>query len=233
MQSRQNTLRKRPRARLRFSLRTVLLLTVVLSVWLAHQTNRVRRQVAAVKAIHDLRGEIRYDYEPSQEERQAQVANARIRGLPPPNFTNEADGPKWLRQLVGDDYFRSVVEVRLEVRQKVRYVDEPMLEHLSSLPDLEVVDLGTSEILDSDLRRIGDITSLRRLSFSGYHISDAGMAHLHSLHQLDRLNVDNNRKVTPAAVVRLQEHLPACAVCLGKPYWSDEPDKWWPAKSSE
>jgi len=84
----------KPRRRwFQFSLRTLLVLLTVLCVWLGVTVNRARKQREAVAAIEALGGYVRYEYQYGS-------------GQEPP-------GPKWLRELIGEEYFVSVVYVVL------------------------------------------------------------------------------------------------------------------------
>ena len=66
---------------LTFSLRTLFLALTALAVWLGIVVNRAREQREAVKAIEALGGAIEYE---------------------------RTAGPKWLRQLIGDEYLQEV-----------------------------------------------------------------------------------------------------------------------------
>ena len=46
-----------------FSVRFLLLLTAAVAVWLGFTMKRVRDKEEAVRAIHDLGGTVRYDYQ--------------------------------------------------------------------------------------------------------------------------------------------------------------------------
>ena len=91
----------RPRRRwYQFTLRTLLIVMTLASVglsWFAVKLQQARRQRAAVEAIEKAGGWVEYDYE--------------LRTRPP----SDADppGPAWLRNLLGIDFFATVVEIRL------------------------------------------------------------------------------------------------------------------------
>ena len=80
----------KPRRRwFQFSLRTLLVAVAVVAVRLALTANAARKQRAAVAAIEALGGSVRYEHEQNSPS---------LEPLP---------GPKWLRELVGEEYFDS------------------------------------------------------------------------------------------------------------------------------
>lgn len=94
---------------LQSSLRSFLILLTALAVWLGVVVQRAREQRETVKAIEALGGRVTYDWKLSGFEG---CSVGLPRGpLPEPH------GPRWLRQLVGDEYFQ---EVRL-----VKFPGEP------------------------------------------------------------------------------------------------------------
>ena len=93
---------RKPRRRFRFqySLRSLMLLVLLASLgmsWYAVRAKKAREQKAAVEEIRKLGGMVHYDY-------LGGVRSSRPRADPP--------GPAWLRNLLGDDFVATVVEVR-------------------------------------------------------------------------------------------------------------------------
>jgi len=98
-----------------FSLRTLFVLVTVLCVWLAVTANRARNQREAVAAIEELGGSVRYEYQNS--------------------FGQEPPGPKWLRELVGEEYFVSVVDVFLH---NTKVTDNGVKKLQQALPNCQI-----------------------------------------------------------------------------------------------
>lgn len=120
----------KPRRRwLQFRLRTIFVLLTILGLWLGVQANRAQRQRRAVDAILDRGGQVQYDYEFDEDGHEIWLAE-------PP----EPPGPKWLRTLVGDDYFRTVVDVTF------RTATDADMEGLAALTDLIELDLIGAEV---------------------------------------------------------------------------------------
>ena len=91
---------------LRFSLRTLLVVMTVLCVWLGFKVNAARRQKEAVEAILKAGGEIFFDYQLEPPTGQPDKFNFDFdQNVSPP-------GPAWLREQLGEEYFREVYAVR-------------------------------------------------------------------------------------------------------------------------
>jgi hypothetical protein len=90
----------KPRRRwFRFSLRTLLIAVTLLCVWLGYETTQAVRQRRAVELVNGIGGEIYYAHQ-----RDAKGNN---------NPMLDPWAPRWLRELVGEDYFVTVSEVHI------------------------------------------------------------------------------------------------------------------------
>ena len=161
---------RRYRPRLRFSLRSMLVLVglaAALCGWVAAERNRADLQDSLIEAFGE-------------------------EGM---SLWVERRAPKWLDLFESDRYRRHVVGAELEVIAKSKYVDDPdseaLLEQLAQMPDLQYLSLETY-LLNS--RRIEAIGKLRRLETlwigvaeltrdSGQRLGDAlgGMRRLRTL----------------------------------------------------
>ena len=86
------------RWRFQYSLRTLLLLTVIVSIWcswFAVQMQHARRQRAVAEAIKNCSGWVAYGYQLDQK----------------PNA--QPPGPAWLHHLLGVDFLSTIIDVRL------------------------------------------------------------------------------------------------------------------------
>ena len=86
------------RRRQRFSLRAMILVILVIGIWLGWQVNRAREQREAVAAVRRYGGEVHYEHE---------FFDGKLKS------GRNGWGPRWLRQLVGEEFFRQVRHVRL------------------------------------------------------------------------------------------------------------------------
>ena len=176
------------RLRFQFSIRSLLLLTVVVAIpcsWLAKEREQARKQQAAVEAIKKLAGEVNYDYE-------FDASWSPINGAQPP-------GPTWLRRLLGDDFFANVVEVMLMERA----VTDADLEQLEELTRLQALDLGETKVTDAGLEHLKGLCQLRVLGLEHTEVTDAGLEHLKGLSRLEVLNLAQT-DVTDAGLEHLK-----------------------------
>ena len=179
-----------PRRRFRYSLRTLLLVFLVVSLGLGWFTARMRkaaRQRAAVSAITSLSGVVSFDDEPAEFE-----------GPPA-----RSPAPRWLKDLLGDDFFRTAV--------RVLAFNNGTMEYVADLPELRRLDFVGSPATDAGLVHVRWLSRLEELNLADTQITDAGLEHLQSLTRLRRLHL-RGTQVTDAGVKRLQQALPDCQI---------------------
>ncbi len=86
------------RRRFKISLRTLMILILVLGIGLGWQVNKAREQLAAVAAVEKKGGWAHFDYE---------FVNGKL------TSGREPRAPRWLRSLIGDVFFREITQVSL------------------------------------------------------------------------------------------------------------------------
>ena len=141
------------------------------------------RQRRAVQAIRQVGGTVEYE---TDDNRQALVR-----------------APQWLQTMIGEDYFRKVIEVSLRSKQ----ISDSDLEHLNGLTSLRRLDLAYTQCSDTGLEHLNRLTALQTLDLSSTQISDAGLAHLQRLTALQWFDV-NDTKISGAGLEHLKP-LPA------------------------
>ena len=204
------------RVRFQFSIRSLLVLTVAVAIpcsWLAVEMKEAREQRAAVEEIRKLGGGVYalYDYEFTS--------------------TQQPPGPVWLRRLLGDDCFVSVVKVMLADTR----ITDVWLGRLKGWTRLQELELSKSKITDAGLKHLKGLTQLRQLFLGGTKVTDAGLEHLRGLMQLQDLRLNGTQvtdagleclkglpqlrvfvldgtHVTDAGVQRLRQALPKCYI---------------------
>lgn len=203
----------KPRRWIQFSVRTVVLVTMLLGIGLGLVTNRARRQREAVRAIEGVGGSFFYDY---------QKASAKRPNVFQPKAP--APGPEWLRRLIGPEYFHDVVMVNL--REKA-ITDEhlkelrklPKLEnlnlihtqitskgsvHLAELRNLKYLALSNTQFDDSGLERLAHLDKMYALLLDGTNVTDAGLKHLEGMTNLEEWLGLSDTKVSDAGLRHLK-----------------------------
>jgi Leucine rich repeat len=205
---------KRKRRWFQFSLRSLLIVTMIVAVgsgWLGRKIERKRIEREAVAGIEASGGSVWYDYQQGQ--------------------FSEPSGPVWLRGLLGNDFFSEVVKAHLvgntigdaglanvmglprlqSLELPGAYVNEAGVAHIKNLAQLESLDLSTTNVTDAELANIKDLPRLRSLDLSSTNVTDAGLANLKILSQLRVLKLKYT-KVTDAGLKSLQQALPNCRI---------------------
>jgi hypothetical protein len=155
--------------------------------WFTARLRKAQRQREAVRTIVSLSGLVVFDDQPDD-----------LAAAP-----TTSPVPRWLRNLLGDDFFRTAVHV-------VAFNDASM-EAVRELPELRRLDFVGGPATDAGLAHVGRLSRLEKLNLSDTQITDAGLEHLQGLTQLRELCLRGTR-VTNEGVNRLRESLPNCAV---------------------
>ena len=149
------------RWRFQFGILSLLLLVVAVAVpcsWLATEMKKAKTQREAVAAITRLCKTVQYDY-------QCDTSGDNIPGAQPP-------GPQWFRNLLGEDFFASVVYVDLSPGTVI-FVGLGRTEELRLLQEGHIND--QSRVTDADLKHLNGLTELLRLNLNEAAITDAGL----------------------------------------------------------
>jgi hypothetical protein len=123
---------------LRFSVRGLIVLVLVVGAGLGWLVREARIQRDAVAAIKRAGGSVRYDWE-------WRNGNAAPRNCP----------PKWLEDSLGVDYFGQVVVVALTPS-----APDAALAHIGRLHGLVSLTLRESSVCDAGLAHLKDLTNL-------------------------------------------------------------------------
>ncbi len=173
------------RWRFQFSLRSLLVLVLVVAIpcsWLAEE---MRHGVVEAMEIKTLGGQVEYDYELQD------FGNPSARADPP--------GPAWLSNLLGVNPFATVVRVRLESAS----VTDASLKHLKGLTQLQALSLAGTKVTDTGLEHLRGLTELKALNLVGTQVTDAGLEHLRGLTRLQSLYLASTQ-VTGAGLEHLK-----------------------------
>jgi hypothetical protein len=143
------------------------------------------RQRNIVEGIRGIGGEVEYDDEFDRSGDQ-------------PGW-REPSGPKWLRKLLGHDFFSGVCVVVLANDR----VTNGHLERISTLKGLQWLSLQDASITDTGLEQLKGLTQLTLLDLGNTQVTDAGVGQLKGLSQLTILNLCGTQ-VTDAGVGQLK-----------------------------
>ncbi len=185
---------KSRRPSFRFSLRFLLLLIAAIAIPLGWKMNRVHNQRLVLAMVKELNGEVLFDFQVT----------------PPP--WNESSGPRWLKNLVGDDIFTNVHSVTIEnssatddtlasivtlphlehVRILSDGVSDAGLLHLARAKDLTALEIGSKKLTAASFATLTGLKRLNKLSLGLWEpqITDAGLLHISELAHLEMLTID-------------------------------------------
>ena len=164
-----------------FSLRSLMLLVVVIAIPLAWKVNRARNQrivVAELEKLNAVRDgiskailHITYDYEIVQVAGRKTYPN-----VPPP-------GPKWLVDFFGKEYLVEVSAVTIYNPQ----VTDATIALIARLPKIEYLTLGSPNITDDGLVHFAGMHNLETLELYSNNLTGADLVHLAGLKRFKKL----------------------------------------------
>ncbi|MEX0642971.1 MAG: hypothetical protein WD468_09740 [Pirellulales bacterium] len=172
------------RLRLRFRLSTLLLIITVLCIWLGRWTYIARHQRNAIEIITKAEGHVIFGYEEDSQ------------GKRIPNPTPPA--PKWLRDAIVEDYFRSPIIVDFATNLGRRQgSEEPKatpeaLAALGELRGIHSIELSHNETVnDESLKWLAGLRKLRVLYLYNTAVTGSGLAYLSGL-PLEHLDLSHS-----------------------------------------
>jgi hypothetical protein len=163
-------LRAKMLRRFRFSLRSLMVVVTLLSIWMGYYLDSVRRQRQAVQSIRRLHGRITYD--DFLEEN----------GIEP-------RWRRWVRSKLGSEYVEQVDQVFFTGREiepigmghygwpKSDICDDD-LEMFRDLPAITELGLPDTRITDGGVRHLKRLTKLRFLNLTGTGLTPEGVRDL-------------------------------------------------------
>ncbi len=200
----------RPRRRfLRFSIRGLIVLVLVIGGALGWLVRSARDQRGAAATIMAAGGIVQYNWE---------WRNGKSYPAAKPWV------PDWLVDRIGIDYFGHVTQVafygggaeadshlthvaRLAQLERLSLTGSPIsdagLAHLSNLTSLSRLDIDYTPITNAGLVHLTGLTRLSVLVLNGTHVTDTGLEHLKSLASLTELNLAGTQ-VTDAGLAHLK-----------------------------
>jgi len=194
---------------LRFSVRTLIVLVIVVGAglgWIVRFVRSTRAQREAVAAIERAGGRVWYDWE-QKDGNPTPFARPRV--------------PRWLGDRVGWYYFGDVVVVELVLvgsdaelihvgnlsrLERLLLFSSPVTDdgvtHLKGLTCLQELNLSFTEVTNAGLENLKGLTGLKALHLDSTAVSDGGLVHLKGLTRLQELALGHTR-VTDAGLAQL------------------------------
>jgi hypothetical protein len=203
--------RKLRRRWLQYSVRSLLLLMLAVSLAMAFWVAPARRQRAAVIALQrQPNTEIRYDFQCRE-----------------PRFQTPHNLPQWLVDCCDVNLFANVEFVRLEFHfdnelsqlatmthvktlfcHEVADADVDYIVELKELKELHIMGgderLSGVKFTDIGLAKVSQLENLESLHLLGTDISDAGLVHLKKLNHLQTLDLGGTG-ITDAGLIQLRD----------------------------
>lgn len=200
----------------RFTLRGALVILTIFCLWLGYLSFNARQQKNAVDRIRRLGGRTTYDWQEPVD-----LGGGVFTAPTGPSI------PKWLRSLLGDDHFQTVIGVTIEQEEvdasvldglphleRVRFYrcDVSDLDVFAHLHELKSLSLEKNRI--SDVSPLGSLKNLYSLDLSDNLIEDC--APLCELNSLLLLDLQGNN-LDQGQIDRLVKALPECNMTWSKP----------------
>jgi hypothetical protein len=183
-----------------FSLRMLLVFVTISAIpcsWLAVKLREMKREEAAAAAFEKAGWYIEWD--------------------------ESAQGPAWLRTLLGEHFFAHVISVDLfgselmdstlepldamdrlqELKLWAPNVSDAGLEHLQRLHEIKYLRLHDTAVTDVGLEKIAGLRELETLELCNTQVTDAGLGKLAGLNKLQALHIQSEN-VTDGGLEHLQ-----------------------------
>jgi hypothetical protein len=170
----------------RFSLRALLILFTVVTLWLGWWFNRTTEQRQAARAIQAVAGQVFYDFDTPIKNTFTGSGTSRV--------------PRRLVDWLGVDTFHSVACVDLDGPK----VTDASLERLGAFPRLRHLYLGNTNVSSDGLRHLASLTKLERVVIKSNQLDQVGLGHLARLPNLTDLEIHFSPQVTDRAIAALE-----------------------------
>ena len=173
------------RLRFQFSIRSLLVLVIAVALpfsWLGVTMRKAREQKQAVDLLRKNGGQVWHA---------ASCQN--LGSLVPGANTNiypsaQAQDCRFVRNLLGDDFFNDVVEVSMGFPSVADTITDTDLQCLRGLPQLRILLLGNCpHVTNAGMENLKGLVQLESLTIYGIGVTNAGLENLEGLLHLKRL----------------------------------------------
>jgi hypothetical protein len=108
-------------------------------------------------------------------------------------------GPEWLKKLLGTNFFCDVDDVDL---RKDKAADDALLKKIAAFTRLKSLWLDGTQVTDAGVANLSDLNELDRVSLTATEITDAALDVVKGWSRLEVLHLDKTR-VTDAGIAKL------------------------------
>jgi hypothetical protein len=179
MSSTNNVSNKRARRWTQFSLRTLLLVSTAIAIWLGFVAYQARQQREVVKLVEALGGQVVYERAYS--------------------IISEQPILQWFCESIGREYFCSVKGIDVA---SAELADEH-IEQFGTFRKLRSLQINSPNVTDAGIEKLHNCGCLEELEIQFAAITDRGIEHITRFERLKRL-VLNNVEITDAGVEKLR-----------------------------
>ena len=204
-------------SRLKFRVRSLLLLMTSIALTLGYLAMRAGRVVELQQHVESLGGSVT-----SKHDVRIDAEVEYVPDTAPLDVTRGSLPKGWLVEPVGIDLSWSDANdadvARIAKTEQLEGISldgtdvtDEAVRVLATLPRIRSIGLSNTGITDVALQHLSTISGLEDLDVSNTTVSDEGLRHLEELHSLKNLNLVETG-VTEAGYMRIQAALPNCIV---------------------
>ena len=194
----------------RLSLRSAMVLILIIGLPVGWKARRASIQRRAVAAIAAMGGYVTYEHELDQ------------RGFP--GISRPPPGPAWLRRLIGDEFFREVAWINLDNRQPDNRLDDESIASLLQCDRLQGLTIHgphhpdgespTRLITAAGLAQLDGLSRLRVLHLFNIGTDAAMMALLPRWQTLEDVTIRDRTRTIPGSSLANLARLPYLQVAV-------------------
>jgi Leucine Rich repeats (2 copies)/Leucine Rich repeat len=203
--------RVRSRFVVRFSLRVLMIVVLVVGGGMGWAVRRARIQREAVASVKRAGGSAWYDWQwkggrpdhhkfqisPAPERPRRHMMETELKQIRDQYNPPQTSGRSWRMRGLGADCFSHVIQVSMGP-----HGTDMELVPVGWLDGLEILNLNSSAVTDAGMAHLNGLTNLEILCLNDTQVGDAGVAHLAGLTRLKTLDLSNTQ-VTDVGLARL------------------------------
>lgn len=174
----------------RFGLRTMIIFTTAVAIWLGVWLHKARQQREAVAKLEDVGAVVGYYNE--KEDRY----NDRFKEI---NHDGPKYWPAWLVEALGIDCFDDIFDVRFPGQRTFHasQITDEQLVHIGTLRRLRLLDLKGTRVTDVGLENLWGLTEVQFLRLEETRVTEHGISRLQKA--LPNCHIYHDRNLSPSS----------------------------------